>query len=71
MRHPALDAAERMRRSIRDCVNDYAGQAIKVTNSIGIAHYPDLGNGEEELIGAADKMLYHAKQGGRDRICEG
>lgn len=66
----SLDVAERMRQGIRDCVTLYDGQVMTVTTSIGISHYPDQGSNKEELIGVADKMLYRAKQGGRDQICE-
>ena len=40
----------------------------RITISIGIAMYPVHGSSEEELISAADKALYRAKQEGRDRI---
>lgn len=42
-------------------------QAGHITISIGIALYPDHGASSNELIEAADKALYEAKKGGRNR----
>ena len=39
-----------------------------VTVSIGISSFPDDGSSKEELIEAADKMLYRSKHDGRNRI---
>ena len=41
---------------------------IKITISIGIAHYPTDAETRLELIERADKALYKAKETGRDRI---
>ena len=46
-----------------------SGPATKVTVSIGVAEYgPDLPTPEEVII-AADKALYKAKQMGRNQVC--
>lgn len=65
-REDALDAAERMRRSIEEYDNWPGGS--KLTISIGLAEY----NGEilpEDLIKKADIALYQAKALGRNRVC--
>jgi diguanylate cyclase (GGDEF)-like protein len=40
-----------------------------VTVSLGVASYPKSGKTPEELIEAADKLLYKAKNQGRNRVC--
>ena len=39
---------------------------LKITLSIGIALYPDDGQGAKNLIKCADEALYRAKNNGRD-----
>lgn len=41
---------------------------IKITVSVGIAHYPSNATTREELIEKADKALYRAKDNGRNRV---
>jgi diguanylate cyclase (GGDEF)-like protein len=41
----------------------------RLTVSIGLATYPDNAATPFELIEAADKALYEAKRGGRNRVC--
>ena len=41
---------------------------ISVTVSIGVAACPANGADEQALISSADKAMYAAKQGGRDRV---
>ncbi len=44
------------------------GQTIQVTISIGVAAFPDHGPDADELVAAADKTLYAAKQAGRNQV---
>jgi two-component system, cell cycle response regulator len=43
-------------------------QAISITTSVGVATLPLHGKTPADLIAAADKALYAAKHGGRDRV---
>lgn len=56
--------AERMRRSIADCV-DSLGRPVTV--SIGVAAYRE-GESAEQLVARADEALYRAKNRGRNRV---
>jgi len=40
-----------------------------ITVSLGVSFYPQNGLTRSELIEAADKALYNAKQTGKDRVC--
>jgi diguanylate cyclase (GGDEF)-like protein len=42
----------------------------RITVSMGIATYPDNGSSVEELINCADRRLYGAKTGGRNKVME-
>ena len=45
---------------------ELSGAALQVGVSIGIALYPDCGEGPDQLIQAADAAMYGAKQAGRN-----
>jgi diguanylate cyclase (GGDEF)-like protein len=65
----ARQLAERIRRAVSDAEVEMApGQTARVTVSLGIGVWPDDGREPEELLAAADRALYAAKQGGRDRV---
>jgi diguanylate cyclase (GGDEF)-like protein len=64
----ALQAAERVRKAIATHPFTLDDKTVRVTISIGVAHYPVHGNDSKELIGAADKALYDAKNRGRNRV---
>ena len=68
----AYIAAERLRVSVetRD-FRSVDGQPIRVTISLGLAGYPVNGAAHSELIEAADRALYAAKRGGRNRVGTG
>jgi len=61
-------AAERLRLSVSESVRLGKTEQAQ-TVSIGLASLYDNGEETEELIEAADKALYRAKQEGRDRVC--
>ena len=65
----AVTTAEKIHDVIR--AEPFAGVAeepIRITTSIGVASYPDHGNNYQDLVEAADRALYQAKQEGRDRV---
>jgi|SRR5450432_349544 len=67
----ALDLAERLRKEIAERRYIYGGRIIPVTISVGIALMPDPGMAQPAaLLAAADKALYEAKRGGRNRVVE-
>lgn len=61
--------AERLRAAIANLDIHYRGRRIPVSASIGIA-LPEPGREDlEACLAAADRALYRAKHGGRDRVC--
>ncbi|GJQ47596.1 GGDEF domain-containing protein [Candidatus Jettenia sp. AMX1] len=66
----ALVKADEIRRIIEytDFDDIVPGQTIKLTVSIGIASFPEHGTEQETLIKLANKALYQAKEGGRNRV---
>lgn len=67
----ALMVAEKIRHAIRELNIVHGGSPFEhITLSIGIASAaPGFDNPPDDLIRAADKALYRAKQEGRDRVC--
>ena len=65
----AFLAADRMRETVEE--ENFDGQEMQpmgnVTLSLGIATYPEHAETVEELLDCADKALYAAKEGGRNK----
>jgi diguanylate cyclase (GGDEF)-like protein len=64
----ALQLAERLRSAIEKSELVFEGARLSVTASIGVAVWPGDGVDGAALVGAADRALYTAKQGGRNRV---
>ncbi|HWM85524.1 MAG TPA: GGDEF domain-containing protein [Kofleriaceae bacterium] len=61
--------AERLRRSVEQLKAEYDGTIIPITVSIGVASVPVLRvQTANDLLRAADRALYQAKQAGRNRV---
>jgi diguanylate cyclase (GGDEF)-like protein len=64
----AKAVAERIRIEISKIVVESDKGPLSVTQSIGIAAFPEDGNDRAVLIERADLSLYHAKHTGRNRV---
>ena len=65
----ACKRAELLREDLKQLTVRHAGQVLgRVTVSIGVSAFPGHGTTVEELVRAADKALYRAKEEGRDRV---
>jgi len=65
----ALICAERCRRAVETTEFSYGGTPIRATISLGVASLFDTDYSQpEELIAAADRYLYRAKNSGRNRV---
>lgn len=67
----ATAIAERLRQRIARIPTDMEGGMDTLTASFGIAHTEESTITLDDLISAADKRLYKAKETGRDRVCSG
>ncbi|MES2919471.1 MAG: GGDEF domain-containing protein [Pseudomonadota bacterium] len=62
--------AERIRARIAATPVEVDGKTITMTASFGVSCYPAPGIGDlNDLLKAADKALYVAKESGRNRVC--
>ena len=61
--------AERLRRHIKMKTIVVNETPIRITISIGVAIKEASMTSDDQLVNAADKALYAAKNGGRDRVC--
>ena len=67
--YDALNFAEKMRVAIEGMSIETAGRSLRVTASFGVASYPHSNVASpSELIAAADRALYRAKEKGRNRV---
>jgi diguanylate cyclase (GGDEF)-like protein len=63
-----IDQAVRIKDHLLKSEIKFNQSKIKITVSIGVAHYPNDALTRDELVEKADKALYRAKETGRDRI---
>jgi diguanylate cyclase (GGDEF)-like protein len=64
----AVLLADRLRKAVAAWEEVFAGARLHMTASFGVALYPEDGTDKATLLAAADKALYAAKQGGRNRV---
>jgi len=64
----AFHLAERIRHGIEKGQVIFDGARLSVTVSVGVAVWPRDGASGPELVAAADRALYAAKQAGRNRV---
>jgi two-component system cell cycle response regulator len=65
----AMKCAERCREFVEGAALAVAGEPIRATISVGVSTLVDSGfTSPEELIAAADKSMYRAKEAGRNRV---
>jgi len=64
----ALEVAERIRHAIEEAQFATENGRVPCTVSIGVASYPEDGRTMDALLGRADRALYLAKEGGRNRV---
>ena len=62
----ALDVAERLRTAV--AAVKVPGRPVRVTASLGVATVEQGMSDPAALVAAADRALYRAKRGGRDRV---
>ncbi len=55
-------------RAVRDHEALAGGRSMRMTTSLGIAHFGEHGATADELLAAADMAMYAAKEAGRDRL---
>lgn len=64
----AEELCESLRKKIHDTQIPTRDENINVTASFGIANYPANAYSEENLVRAADRALYEAKNSGRNQV---
>jgi diguanylate cyclase (GGDEF)-like protein len=69
--NPQGTLAERMRAAIESHAFVYEGKRLPITSSMGVAELQSGIESAQTLLKAADKALYAAKSGGRNRVVVG
>ena len=64
----ARERAEHWRRQLEQHTFSFGNFSLTATASFGVSSYPHHGKTPDELTGAADAALYHAKRNGRNRV---
>ena len=67
----ALPVAERLRQQVENSALTINGQAVHYTVSIGLTALQPGDVAIDDLLRRADKLLYQAKDHGRNRVCGG
>jgi diguanylate cyclase (GGDEF)-like protein len=67
-RERGVHAADRLRVAVERHRLVFEGARIPLAASFGVAIWPTDGREPDELLGAADRALYAAKQAGRNRV---
>lgn len=62
----AIHLAERIVRAVSQIPLRLEGQNLRLTTSLGIAHYPKDAGNAEELVAHADAAMYQAKEAGKN-----
>jgi diguanylate cyclase (GGDEF)-like protein len=65
-----LRKAEAIRTKIEGEVFSQGFETVKISVSIGIAHFPRDGSAAGELVARADAALYRAKETGRNKVVD-
>ncbi len=65
----AIQLAERVREELGNTAFRTEMGRLTVTCSLGVATYPQDAGDRQRLFDAADRAMYAAKQGGRNRVC--
>jgi diguanylate cyclase (GGDEF)-like protein len=64
----AMDAAERIRRTLESRAVIWNGHPLRVTASLGVSACPDCTATPAEVLAQADAALYRAKDAGRNQV---
>jgi diguanylate cyclase (GGDEF)-like protein/hemerythrin-like metal-binding protein len=64
----AQERAESLRQSFSSSALPFGEFRLNTTLSVGVAIYPGHGKSADELLQSADRSLYAAKRGGRNRV---
>ena len=64
----AVKVAERIRSAVQEMEVPTVAGPLKVTVSLGVSGFYPFTSGLEEMIAAADRALYEAKNAGRNRV---
>ena len=64
----ACHLAEKVRGEVERGRLVFDGARLSVTVSVGVAVWPEDGRDGAALVAAADRALYAAKEGGRNRV---
>lgn len=64
----AAEVAERIRNAVESTPFILEADVASVTLSLGVAAYPEDGHNGNELVDAADRRMYTAKQGGGNAV---